>query len=296
MKKILLTLIAILTLTTALNAGTVKKSFKCANFTTLSATHSFDITLIKSDVYKVLVEIDDEYSKYLSVTVQGGKLELTLKDLPRRLSHLSGKTVLKATVQMPSLSALYLSGACKLHTSEYFESDAQYFVAKISGACSVDKLDIKGLNADVYLSGASVMDIKANVASIDIQTSGASKVNAEVVADDIECDVSGASKADITMDCSEASFDFGGASSGNLLGIVSKELSIEVSGASSVDAIDLKAADVEVDASGASKATVWVTRSLDVECSGASTCKYKAEGSINVISDISKGSSFKKIK
>lgn len=296
MKKILLTLVTVLALATTLSAGTVKKNYKCEDFTALSATHCFNITLIQSDTYKVQVEVDDEYAKYLSVTVKGRKLEITFKDLPRKLTNINTNTVMKATIQMPVLSALYLSGACKLNTTDAFKSEVDTFTAKISGACDVNTLDISGLDAEIDLSGASRMELNATFASVDFESSGASKIEGKIVADDIEGDVSGASKSDLTVECDNGSFEYSGASKGTLKGVVSDELVIDVSGASAVDARDLKAKNVEVGASGASRATVWVTRSLDVECSGGSTCRYYADGKIDITSDISRGAILKKLK
>ena len=71
--------------------------------------------------------------------------------------------IAKATITMPVLSKLTLSGASKFNTNDQFDCGKNRFVMKLSGASLVYGLNVVAKEAQVSISGAStVRDLKGD--------------------------------------------------------------------------------------------------------------------------------------
>lgn len=105
--------------------------------------------------------------------------------------------------------------------------------------------------------------------------SGVSKLSGKVRTGDIEVKLSGC--GDVTLQGS------------------GKGVSCDISGASSVDLEDFKVDKADIELSGSSDAVINTDGKIQVEASGASTLKYKGDGSIESL-DVSGAADVKKIK
>ncbi|MDD2595973.1 MAG: DUF2807 domain-containing protein [Bacteroidales bacterium] len=295
MKKVILTIAAIIALSFTLNAGTVTKSFNNKGFKGLDVSFRFDAEVIQSDKYSVVLEFEEEYAKYLVVKQSGDVLHIKFEDLPRKLQSTDQHDVFKATISMPVLEYLSMSGACKFNTTSKFDLGSNPFTAKISGASRINNLEMRASDARIYLSGASSMTMVGDFTNVNMELSGACHADFDVVADELDTEVSGASKVQIKANVNKLDVECSGASKAQIEG-KTRELDIECSGACSVNTENLVAEDVSVDCSGASKARVRVLKSLDVDLSGASSCYYNADNGIDLTMDISRGSSLKRVK
>lgn len=234
MKKLFLSLIAMLGIALCANAENVTKNYKVSGFESISASHAFNVEVSQGSKYAVQLDIPESYVDYLVVEKRGSTLIIGLKNtLPKRLQNL--KETCRAFITMPELNGIYLSGASKINV--------------------VDPVSISMGKMDIELSGAS------------------SILNLNVKAPEVEIEICGASHADITAKAGKIEGDLSGASRLTLLGNAD-ELKIEVCGASGVNAKNLQATNVDVECSGASKAVVYAEKVLDVELSGASRCEY----------------------
>lgn len=257
MKRLALTLIAIIAAVSASNAQNITKSYTVKGFSSISASHAFDVEVTSGDKYAVTLDIPQSYLDYLVIEKNEGTLVLGFKKtLPKKLSNL--RETCKAYITMPELRGIYLSGASKINVKD---------------------------NVDIAMG------------KMEIEISGASKINGLTVkAPEVDIEVKGASKADINITTSKVEADVSGASKLVMTGIAG-ELELEVSGASSVNAKNAKADDVELDCSGASKAIVYAEKRLKVELSGASGCEYYAPEDIRLdIVGISGASSIHRAK
>ncbi|MFC2056358.1 GIN domain-containing protein, partial [Chloroflexota bacterium] len=135
----------------------------------------------------------------------------------------------KVEIAMPALYGLQLSGASK-GTITGLKS-TRGFSLGLSGASSLETVDIV-------------------VGDAEFEVAGASRVSGNITADDAEFEVSGASSIELS------------GSADNII--------LEVSGASRVDLADFTLSDADVELSGASEATVNVKGRLDTALSGAS--------------------------
>jgi hypothetical protein len=206
---------------------TVKKDF--ANFTDIDVSSSFDFEVTRADTYSVVIEVDESLADYVEVSQLGQTLKIFLKPHHIFTDFTLGVKTLKAEITVPALYGLQISGASK---------------GTITG--------FKGLgNFEAVVSGASsleMIDLEAN--SINLEVSGASKVKGNATAGNARFDVSGASHVEL---------------SGSTTAIT-----LWVSGASKADLTDFLLNNADVELSGASEATVNVKEQLDIVVSGAS--------------------------
>ena len=259
MKKTLLLLVA-LCLTIALaDARTVRKVYDFDDFTALNVTNAFDVTLEHGDEYRVEIEITEEFLPYLLVKNRGGVLELNFTRLPFRLKQKARSRIAQATVRMPVLTDVTLSGASKLTCNDQFSNTMNRFNIDLRGGSQITNLNIKAPEVVIKLAGASKAVLSVRSSDVDVDLAGASRLN-------IEGDT--------------------------------QEFDVKASGASTVNADEFDAADVSVIAKGASKVDVMVTESLSVSLAGASKCRYYGDSDyVKVKADqIGGGSSLKQMK
>lgn len=206
---------------------TVKKDF--ANFTYVDVSSSFDFEITRSDTFNVVIEVDESLADYVEVSQLGQILKIYLKPHHIFTDFTLGAKTLKAEITMPALYGLQVSGASK-GTITGFKGLGN-FEAVVSGASSLEMIDIETSN-------------------INLEVSGASKVKGNTTAGNSKFEVSGASRVEL---------------SGSTTAIT-----LLVSGASKADLTDFLLNNADVELSGASEATVNVKERLDIIVSGAS--------------------------
>lgn len=278
MKKLVITLAAILVAISSY-AGTVIKSFEnLKKFNGIQICNAFQVTLVQGDEYIVSVTIDTDFETALDVSVIGNMLYVRLKDDDPRanIRHLSRKKFL-ATITAPELSQINLTGTSTLSSPDIWASPMEKFTLDLSGAAKATKLRIEGGELDANISGASEASITGDFAEVNATTSGASVLFLVGNYEEIEVETGGTSKV-------------------SLIG-KAESINGECHGSSYLDAIEFKVEEAKIECSGTSKATIDVSRTLDVELTGASTCNYRSgNASLTVTPQVSRASSFKRIK
>lgn len=235
MKKACLILAACLLTFVLAEARTVKKVYDIDDFTGISASHAFQVTLEKAKTFSVEIEISEEFLPYLVVMNRNGSLELGFATLPLKLRQKERNKVAKAVVRMPVLTAVYLSGASSLTVQDPFSNAMNKFSLTLKGGSSVRDLTMKAPETEIELSGASQAVLRLQSSKVDVELSGASRVELSGKTTELEASLSGASR---------------------------------LAGAS------FEAEKIELEAKGASNADVRPLRSLEVKLSGASRCRY----------------------
>jgi len=206
---------------------TEEKDF--AGFTHVDVGSAFEVEINKSDSFSVIISADESLFDYVEVSKIGETLKIYLK--PRHIftDFTIGAKTLKAEITMPALYGLQISGASKGTITGFKSSDD--FSLDVSGASSLETVDIE-------------------VDDVTFDVSGASGASGDMTADDVQFVVSGASSIELS----------GSADS----------ITLEVSGASRVDLSDFPLDDADVELSGASEVTINVKGRLDTSLSGAS--------------------------
>jgi len=201
------------------------EQYAFTNFTEVEIGSAFEFEIKQSSSYSINVTADDNVMDYVQVSQDGQTLTIRL----RRFISI-GPVTLRASVTMPQLHGLTVSGASRGTISDFSSTD----------------------DLDITVSGASRVtgDITAGNAAFDI--SGASTIQLEGSANDMVAGVSGASRFNLDdFTVNNANVNFSGASSGtvNLDGRLDADLSgastlwyigeptmgdIDISGASTV--------------------------------------------------------------
>ena len=295
MKKLATLVMAIAaTLTFAFAGETAKNTYShhydFKHFTALSVSHSFQVDFAFSDDWTVDICVPDFIQPYLKVTCSGSKVRIGLEKLPKDVQRkLNNQSIpLQATVRMPKLLSLNMSGASRLTASGSQELQNENFHIDISGASKVFDLKAKGngiLNIDC--SGASNAEIAADFKLANLDISGASHLELAGHFDKVSLDCSGASGCSIEGDMEHANMDVSGSSKVTVNGQTG-QLHIDQSGASKFESFG-ETEEASVELSGAAKCRITVTKKLDYELSGASTLRVKDLGA-SISGETSRGS------
>jgi hypothetical protein len=197
-----------------------------ADFTKLSVGSAFQVEVTRADSYLVSVTVDDNLVEYLSIRKSGSTLYIGLKTLRGYL-----RATQRATITMPELRGLEISGASKGDVSGFHSSDS--LDIEVSGASSLDIDDVAAGDTDFEVSGASKVTGSIEIDDGDFSVSGASSVSLDGSADDVRMVVSGASTMRLDdFEVSNADIELSGASKATVN--VSGQMDVEVSGASNL--------------------------------------------------------------
>jgi hypothetical protein len=163
-----------------------------SGFDSLDIGHSFEVDIIQSETYSLVVTVDDNIEQYLVIDDSGGTLTLNLED-----NRSYANVTLKAQISMPMLSALELSGASKAEFTQFESSDP--FDLRVSGASEAVG-DIEAGDLTVEVSGASDVRLEGKGGNLLLDVSGASQANLEqFTVQDAALDISGASEVIINV-------------------------------------------------------------------------------------------------
>jgi len=228
------------------------KNYSFKNFTGLAVGGAFEVDVQQSDSFSVVVDADDIVLKSIVVSQNGDTLKIGRKWNP--LSWIPGSSRPKATITMPVLKGLSLSGATT-GTARGFSSSEE-FQMELSGASRLNG-DLETGAATVELSGASRAELRGSSGDLVIKVSGASKITGDMTAGNTRLHVSGASHVELS-------------GSG-------KDLVVDTGGASHVELGSFATGDTDIRSGGASRTMVNVTGKLDVKLGGASVLRWKGE-------------------
>lgn len=265
----------------AAESQTLTKKYGFKDFEALSASGSFQVNLVQDSKWLVEVEYSDFLEEYLDVKVSGDMLHLGLKNLPRSVresrQYKNGPT-LKATVHMPRLNKLSMSGATKLWQQGSFVCKED-FRLDMSGASKAENLSVRAQKARLVLSGSSKnIHMEGSFQQVSLDASGASKCYIKADANQWNVSLSGSAYSQMSgAACQTLTLENSGAAKTDV-SIPSETLKYEGTGASSLRAEEAVTSHAVIDLSGASSCRISVKESLEVEATGASECRYKAVG------------------
>jgi len=197
------------------------REYEFNNFTNIEVSHAFEFEITQSNFYSVTVTADDNLFKYIEVSQTGERLEVGMKP---NYGYLN--THLKAIITMPELRSLDVSGASTGFIKGFSLSDV--LIANISGASSLDLVDITTGDVDFDISGASGVTGSLTANDAKFELSGASRIQLEGSAVDLTVDASSASRVELgSFPVTDADIVFSGASWGtvNLSGTLDADLS-----------------------------------------------------------------------
>ena len=177
------------------------EEYAFTNFTEVEISSAFEFEIQQSSSYNISVTADDNVMEYIQVSKDGQTLKIGLGTV-----SWFGPVTLRASVTMPELSDLTVSGASRGDIYDFSSTE----------------------DLDITVSGASRVNGDITAGNVEFDISGASTIQLEGSANDMVASVSGASRFNLGgFTVNNANVNFSGASSGtvNLDGRLDADLS-----------------------------------------------------------------------
>jgi hypothetical protein len=157
-------------------------------FDQVSVQQSFDVSISQGEEYKVVISVDDNVVQYLDVRKDGNTLKIRLD--PNRSYSIIAATM-EAEVVMPEITALELSGASSAQLTGFASSND--FAADLSGSGTL-RGDIEAGDTSFGLSGSSDVSLSGSGGDLEVDTSGSSFVDlSDFSSEDADLSLSGSS-------------------------------------------------------------------------------------------------------
>jgi hypothetical protein len=214
------------------------REFDFAGFTHIEVGSAFEVEVSRSDSFVVSITLNENLFDRLDISQRGKTLVIRM-----RPGFSFRRSTLRASISLPDLQGLQLSGASRGTVTGF--SSTRPLQLGVSGASSLELIDITAGDTRFDVSGASSVTGSITIADGDFDVSGASSIDLDGTAADINLSVSGASSARL------GSFP-----------VVNGSISI----------------------SGASNATIEASGNLDIAASGASRLVYSGSPTLGRIS------------
>ena len=209
------------------NLQTLEMDF--SDFTDIEVGYTFDVDISRADSYLVQIHVDDNLLDYLDVNKSGNTLHIGLKPNQSYANITS-----EATINLPDLHRLSLSGASKAYVGDFSFSHSMDF--DLSGASHMDISSMETGDTHFELSGASHASGSIEMADGRFNLSGASSVDLEGSGDDVSIEASGASRVELAdLPVTDATVNLSGASRATINS--SGRLDCDLSGASTLSYI-----------------------------------------------------------
>lgn len=269
------------------------KTYQLASFDGVEVSWIFQVELLQSSTFKVEVEAPDFVMPYLTVKVQNSDLVLGHANLPgdvrRKLER--GNYKVRATVAMPELTHVEMSGASKMVADGEFQT--AHFKMELSGASSLKELRLNANYADLECSGASKFQMKGNLDKVKMNLSGAAKGDMVAYGQEMDMDLSGSGKLELTGGYDSLKAELSAAAHLGMKGTLGT-FRLSGSGAAKADLTECATIDARVEMSGASSVRIYVLEKLAVDLSGAASCRYKAGDKLKITeTDVDRGATLK---
>jgi hypothetical protein len=191
-----------------LSGERVSRSYDLTGFDGVETNGQWQVTIERGDAWSVALEAPVELVANLEVEIEGGD-ELSL-------GYASGwcaacfrdENVIEATITMPVLESLEISGASKLSFSG-FEGSA--LSVDVSGAVDLRGADSRFETLTLDLSGAGAVDLsEVPTTNAEVDVSGAGNVKLRMAGGRLTGDMSGAANLEYSGTVSEESVEESG--------------------------------------------------------------------------------------
>ena len=269
------------------------REYNVRNFEGLDISWAYKVELTRANRYSVSVDAPDFILPYLRIEVRGDVLCMEIRDMPRDIRRKleTGRNEVRASVSMPELVSVRMSGAASLSTKDEFQHKNNRFTLRLSGATAARGLSVRATDADIECSGAAKYDLKGDFDRVDLVMSGAANGKLDASPKAAELQLSGSAKLDWNGKPGKVSVIGSGAAGLRLEGSAT-DIRVVGSGAAKIDAALAPTRTATVQLSGAAKCDLDVRESLDANLSGAASCRYHGTDATRVSTgSVSRGAS-----
>jgi hypothetical protein len=143
------------------------REFDPKDFDHIETGYAFELDVVRAETYAINITMNENLFDHLDISRRGSTLVITLTP-----NFNYSNITQKASVTMPKLRGLRLSGASRGRMSGFSSSETIEF--SLSGASSLDIEDVAAGDARFDVSGASRITGDITIADGDFNVSGAS--------------------------------------------------------------------------------------------------------------------------
>lgn len=280
MKKLIITLAAVILTASSMNAEEKTATYDYGDISSISAGYNYQIHITEGKSGKVKIVYDSDIEDMLKIYYSDSNDKLTLyikNEYARKLKN-TGNRPIQVYLEMDDIYSIDLSGGAKASFTGNFRT--KHLNLDISGAATMQELPINGLSMDADFSGAANVSVSGNFTKeVDIDLSGASKMTFHGNSESMEADISGAGKMNCVGNFDECDISCSGASKAELEG-KAMIVEFECSGASSIEASDFHVMEADIELSGASRAKVNASKELRYDVSSSSKMTYYGDAKL----------------
>lgn len=205
----------------------VTKQYDYAGFTGLRVDNAFIVTATRAETFSVAVTVDDNLVERLRVELKGDTLHVGLDP-----GWTYSNATLEATVTLPSLTALEVTGGARTDVSGF--ASGEELDLRASGAGAVNLTDARAGAISVDVSGAARLSGQLQAQEISGQVSGAGQMSFEGTVSREKLETSGAGRLDLgDLTAQDADLQLSGGARGVVR--VTGTLDVEASGGAKLD-------------------------------------------------------------
>jgi len=169
------------------------EQYAFANFTRVEISTAFEFEIEQSSSYSINVTADDNVIDYVQVSQDGQTLKIRVGTVPTLR-----RATLKASVTMPQLGGLTVSGASRGTVYDFNSTEAVDIT--VSGASRVIG-DITAGDVEFHIDGASTIQLEGSANDMTARVSGASRFSLDdFTVNNANVNISGASTGTINLD------------------------------------------------------------------------------------------------
>jgi hypothetical protein len=289
MKKLLLSIVAVAALVSCgsvvlAQSTTSKSHFEGQTITGVEVSSIFEVTLVKSNQTRAVVEVERDIEPYVRISRDGaGIVSIGVRDLhgseQRAWNRLTNnrKVTMRLTLYLPGINTIRMSGVTALSTADVFTG--QNLDILMSGVSKIrGRFDVTSAQAKLQVSGVSEIEdmVLPSTTDLVVLISGTSKITLNVPkAGYSRLGLSGVTNLRLTGVGSQGNWSVSGSSRLDAEGFTARELNLNVSGAAR--------AGVNVAGAGADlTATVSGSSNASIAASGVGLAKIDVSGAASV--------------
>ena len=118
------------------------RQFDYSGFKRIEVSDAFNVDVTRSDTYEVSITLNDNLFNDLDISMSGDTLRIGINPFPNFVN-----TTRHATISLPELDALTISGACQAVVSG-FQSDGTLDL-EVNGASGMEINDLKAADTTI---------------------------------------------------------------------------------------------------------------------------------------------------
>lgn len=289
MKKVILSIAAVIAAALTMNAQVKQYSFDLTPFNSIEVSNDFEVSVVNGDVYSALLSVDEPYRDYVTCGVNGSVLKVSLdeKKVPSEVKKLyKGKGAVpptfRVTVTMPDrLQAVKLSGKAVFFEARDVMSHDDVTITLTDNAV-VKTMDLEARDVFVNVEKKAYANLAITCDKLSVNAAGSSTVTINQKVKTTDCKVQGASNVTISGSTEALGFNIKGNNAKATLSGQAVNAEYNIGGSANVNASALECDNAVVKMNSICTLNQAASKNLSVDLSGGATLIFSGDPIVRV--------------